>query len=192
MSKLKRRALCAVLCAALLLSGAAGLLHWADGQYARRLAGEIWARYADGVLQGEDFQPLTGAESVLLLERAASPITLLSTAARGPESVLIPYLPDYGSDLDLRREEALWRLSYRTLDKLEVQADYSAAGPESMTVYLPGPDLEVRMAWNRLHPQVGMQSQGFTPHARRGVTLSGLWTALTAELERKFSVSGAG
>lgn len=180
MPTIKRRALCAALCAALLFSGAAALLRWADGQYARRLASEVGARYAGGVLQGEDFQPLSGAESVLLLERAGSPVALLSAAARGPEAVLIPYLPDYGSDLDLRREGDLWRLSYRTLDKLEVRADYSAAGPKAMAVYLPEPDLEIRMTWQEAEP-----SLDFTPHARRSVTLSGLWTALRAELGRR-------
>lgn len=171
----KRRGLCVLLCAALLLGGAAGLFLWADRQYAHRLAEQTRTRYQDGVLQGEDFRPLDGAESAVLFERAAAPPALLSTGTGDaePAAVLAPYLPDYGSNLDLRRTDGLWRLSYHTLDGLEVRAYYSAAGQAALQVYLPEPDLEVRF--------IG-EVMSYTPHARRSVSLSGLWTALTFEL----------
>ena len=142
----KRRGLCLLLCAALLLGGAAGLFLWADRQYTRRLAERTRIRYQDGVLQGEDFRPLDGAASAVLFERAAVSPAPLSAGTDGadPAGVLIPYLPDYGSNLDLSRTDGLWRLSYHTLDGLEVRAHYSAAGQEALQVYLPEPDLEVR------------------------------------------------
>lgn len=69
----------------------------------RRLAGEIRTRFQGGVLMDETFSPLPPSDSVLLFQRAASPIRPLSlnTSSSGDASVLIPYLPDYGSDLSL-------------------------------------------------------------------------------------------
>ena len=60
-------------------------------------------RFQGGVLMDETFSPLPPSDSVLLFQRAASPIRPLSlnTSSSGDASVLIPYLPDYGSDLSL-------------------------------------------------------------------------------------------
>lgn len=91
--------------------------------------------------------------------------------------MLIPYLPDYGSDLSLTVPKAgRWRLSYRTLDGLEVTADYTHAGQEALTVYLPEADLEVRLTGG------DQAAMAYTAHARRPATPALLWTALTAEL----------
>ncbi len=165
---------------ALLAAGSAGLLFWADGQYAARLAEETRTRFEGGVLMDETFSPLPPSDSVLLFQRAASPIRPLSlnASSSGDASVLIPYLPDYGSDLSLTVPEARrWRLSYRTLDGLEVTADYTHAGQEALTVYLPRP------TWRCIWPAAAIRPPWHTsPHARRPATPAQLWTALTAEL----------
>lgn len=170
----QKGAICGLLCAALLLGGATGLFAWADGRYAQRMTREIEARYHGGVLQGEDFQPLDGRTAALLLDQAAAPVVLLGSQNTRAEEVLLPYLPDYGSDLELRVVEGGWHFSYRTLDGLELLVRYSPSGQEALTVYLPSPDLEVCITG---------QGTDYTPHARRGVTLPGLWTALTTELK---------
>lgn len=179
MHTIRKRIFCALTAVALLAAGSAGLLFLADGQYAARLAGEIRTRFQGGVLMDETFSPLPPSDSVLLFQRAASPIRPLSlnTSSSGDASVLIPYLPDYGSDLSLTVPKAgRWRLSYRTLDGLEVTADYTHAGQEALTVYLPEADLEVRLTGG------DQAAMAYTAHARRPATPALLWTALTAEL----------
>ena len=180
MHTLRKRIFCTLTAMALLAAGSAGLLFWADGQYAARLAEATRTRFEGGVLMDETFSPLPPSDSVLLFQRAASPIRPLSlnASSSGDASVLIPYLPDYGSDLSLTVPEARrWRLSYRTLDGLEVTADYTHAGQEALTVYLPKADLEVHLAGSG-----DQAAMAYIPHARRPATPAQLWTALTAEL----------
>ena len=58
MHTIRKRIFCALTAVALLAAGSAGLLFWADGQYAARLAGEIRTRFQGGVLMDETFSPL--------------------------------------------------------------------------------------------------------------------------------------
>lgn len=55
-------------------------------------------------------------------------------------------------------------------------ADYTHAGQEALTVYLPEADLEVRLTGG------DQAAMAYTAHARRPSTPALLWTALTAEL----------
>lgn len=49
MHTIRKRIFCALTAVALLAAGSAGLLFWADGQYAARLAGEIRTRFQGAV-----------------------------------------------------------------------------------------------------------------------------------------------
>lgn len=183
MTTYKRRMLCGLITITLLAAAAVELLHWADRQFAARLAQETYIRFQDGVLLDREFAPLSPEDSMVLFQHAAgSQLLLLSTVSpASPAEVLIPYLPDYGSELELSTPDAnRWRLSYRTLDGLEVAADYTHAGQEWLSIYLPAPDLEVRLDGGV--PPV----MDYTSHARRPVTPSLLWTALRTELSYQF------
>ena len=175
---MKKRFLCGLLAAvAVVAAGTAGLL-WVDGAYCGRLAEDTQDRFREGVLLQEDFEPLTPEESMLLYQRTMSPIHVLSAGA-GHEKLWTPYLPDYGSDFALTagQEPACWQLSYKTLDGLEIQAYYREGLQEELQVYLPEPDLLVVLT--------GMgegQRLDYQAHARRGLSASGLWAALRAEL----------
>lgn len=185
MTKPKRRMLCC-LAAAILLAAvtavATGLSLWADRQYSARLAQETAIRFQDGVLLDRELAPLSPEDSVILFQQATSAVQplVLSTLpepSSAKAELLIPYLPDYGSDLGLSTTAAgQWQLFYRTLDGLEVTARYALSGVEGLDIYLPQPDLEVRLTG------VAPAQVDYTPHARRPVTPVQLWAALTAQI----------
>lgn len=180
MHTLRKRIFCTLTAMALLARRLGGPVILGGRPVCRPPAEETRTRFEGGVLMDETFSPLPPSDSVLLFQRAASPIRPLSlnASSSGDASVLIPYLPDYGSDLSLTVPEARrWRLSYRTLDGLEVTADYTHAGQEALTVYLPKADLEVHLAGSG-----DQAAMAYIPHARRPATPAQLWTALTAEL----------
>ena len=181
---MKRGIVALALTAAVAVGGAA-LLLWADRAYAARLAGETRDRFRDGILLGEDFVPLAPGESVLLYEETLSPVSALSAGESRTEKIWAPYLPDYGSGLSLTQgTEGGWGLSYQTLDGLEVSADYTAEGVQrALTVYLPEPDLEVRLTGTGED-----QEMTYAAHARRGASLAALWSALGEEVGHRLDI----
>ena len=180
---MKKGVLWGVVAAVVLSAGTAGLF-WADDAYSARLARDIQNRFQDGILLREDYVPLTPEESMVLYQQTASPIRPLAAGGNRLEKIWTPYLPDYGSGLQLTEEEdgSSWRLGYQTLDGLEVQAYYVEGAQQKLTVYAPQADLEVTLTGSGAGQQMSYRA-----HARRMPTPSGLWTALREELHYRLS-----
>lgn len=180
---MKKGVLWGVVAAVVLSAGTAGLF-WADNAYSARLARDIQNRFQDGILLREDYVPLTPEESMFLYQQTASPIRPLTSGGSRLEKIWTPYLPDYGSGLQLTEEEdgSSWRLGYQTLDGLEVQAYYVEGEQQKLTIYAPEADLEVTLTGSGAGQQMSYRT-----HARRMPTPSGLWTALREELHYRLS-----